>query len=283
MKRNWIRALLIGLSLVTVLPVQAALPTWLQPYPLAQLEQDRQQQTPDYRVLLARILKINGLIRADRELRLSGELQRLTWQLPSDIGPGEGFRFMREQLQKQGAEILFECTGRNCGASNVWANDLFQTSRLYGVDQTQSYLAARRGQTYLVLYAVRRGNGRVYLHLELLDSDRQDGGDWASVLLEQGYAELPDWPKAPEPALRALIAVLNDHPALRLRIVVHQAGIDAELAVRQSRELAQRLVEELVREGVAAQRLESFGIGPLAPSVLGGREQLAVIMVAGKR
>lgn len=258
--------------------VSAAQPEWLEPVPRSRAIQERSLMAPDYRLMLGRVLKINGLVRTDRELRLSGTLERTTWQLPSGETPESGFRYYRDQLLKNGADILFECSGRQCGASNIWANDLFETSRLYGVDETQRYLAARSGNSYLVVYAVRRGNGRMFLNLDWVVDESGLGRDWLRTLSQQGYAALPGWPQSPDQAVESLASLLRDEPSLSIVLVVHQAGRDVELSLRQSRELADRLKSLVVAEGVRADRIQAYGVGALSPEVLGGSKQLAVII-----
>ncbi|TCK09458.1 DUF4892 domain-containing protein [Marinobacterium mangrovicola] len=260
------------------LPAVAESPDWLEPVARSSVVQDRAMPAPDYRVMLGRVLKINGLIRTDRELKLAGSLQRTTWQLPSGETPETGFRSLRDQLQRNGADILFECEGRQCGASNIWANDLFETARLYGVDETQRYLAARRGSDYLVVYAVRRGNGRVFLNLDWVQDESGDSSGWVTTLEQQGYADLPGWPDAPDRAIQNLVSVLTERPGLNLVLVLHQEGRDIELSLRQSRELASRLKDQVVAEGIDSRRIQAYGAGALAPEVLGGRKQLAVVI-----
>jgi hypothetical protein len=266
--------------------LQAALPQWLEPFPRSRLIQEQSLAAPDYRVMLGRIIRINGQIRTDRELRLEGTLERNTWQLPVGHGPEDGFRHFREQLQAHGADILFECNSRQCGASNLWANDLFATARLYGVDESQHYLAARAGSDHVIVYAIRRGNGRVFVNVDwVVAQGRGDasGSTWGRTLIEQGYAELPEWPQSPDEAVQRLAALLNENPDYRVRLVMHKAGRDVELSLRQSRELAQRLRDEVIAEGIPAQRLDAFGVGPLVPSVLGNREQALIVILRAEQ
>lgn len=266
--------------------LQAALPQWLEPFPRSRVIQEKQLDAPDYRVMLGRIIKINRQIRTDRELRLEGALERTTWQLPVGQTPDDGFTHFRAGLQAAGADILFECSSRQCGASNLWANDLFETARLYGVDETQRYLAARRGSDYIVVYAIRRGNGRVFVNLDWLSEAGGSGpgeGDWSRTLAEQGYVSLPEWSQAPNETAQRLAALLKENPEYHLRLVLHQAGRDVELSLRQSRELAQRLRQQVVALGIGGERLEAYGVGPLAPSVLGERDRLLVIILGAEQ
>lgn len=273
---------LLMLCLIGSHMAEAALPDFLEPFPRSRQVQERTIDAPEYRLMLGGVLKINGLIRTDRELRLSGKLSRMTWQLPAGHSPEDGFLYLRDQLQEAGAELLFECSGRQCGASNIWANDLFDTSRLYGADEGQFYLAARKGSNYLVVYSVRRGNGQVFLHLDWIVDESAGSQGWVEVLEQQGYAELPDWPDSPENAVREMVALLNEHPNTHIILVLHQSGRDIELSIRQSRELALRLQDQVVAKGIAPNRIEAYGAGALAPSVLGGRKQLAVVIAVSQ-
>lgn len=282
MFRNGFLLSLMALCLVVSKAVVAALPDFLEPFPRSRLVQDQESNALEYRVMLGGVLKINRLIRTDRELRLNGRLSRMTWQLPVGHSPEDGFLHLRSRLQDADAEILFECGGRQCGASNIWANDIFDTARLYGVDESQFYLAARKGVNYLIVYSVRRGNGRVFLHLDWVVDEAAGSRGWAETLEQQGYAELPDWPDSPENAVRAVVALLEDRPNTHIILVLHQSGRDVELSIRQSRELALRLRDQVLAEGVAPDRIEAYGVGALSPGVLGGRKQLAVVIAVGQ-
>ncbi|MBV1786529.1 DUF4892 domain-containing protein [Marinobacterium sp. D7] len=279
MTRNVFISILLAITLFESGVAQAELPDFLQPFPRSRQIQDVTIEAQEYRVMLGGVVKINRLIRTDRELRLSGKLVRMTWQLPVGHSPEDGFRYLRGQLQDAGTEMLFECSGRQCGASTIWANDLFDTARLYGVDESQFYLAARKGSNYLVIYAVRRGNGRVFLHLDWLVDTSTGSQGWAQVLEQQGYAELPDWPESPENAVRTMAALLKDRPDKHLVLVLHQAGRDIELSLSQSRELALRLRDLVLAEGIEPDRIDAYGAGALSPGVLGGRRQLAVVIL----
>jgi len=279
MRRNPFFILLLS-ALLSGAVAAAELPEFLQPFPLSREIQNRDIEVQEYRLMLGSVIKINRLIRSGSELRLSGKLTRITWQLPVGHSPEDGFRNFRGQLQDAGTELLFECSGRQCGASSIWANDLFDTTRLYGIDESQFYLAARKGTNYLVVYTVRRGNGRVFLHLDWIVDESAGDRNWVQLLEQQGYANLPDWPESSESAVRTLVALLKDDPAKRIVLVLHQAGRDVELSIRQSRELALRLRDQVLAAGVEANRVEAYGAGALSPSVLGGRRQLAVVILA---
>ncbi|BFM20381.1 DUF4892 domain-containing protein [Gilvimarinus japonicus] len=144
-------------------------------FPGASLEASSRQHADDYLVALGTYRKIRGLWRVE-ELRLRGDLQRKTFRLPDNHTPREGFLFVTKQLQQYPLRELFVCESRDCGESNSWANNHFNILQLYGLDQYQYYgayevmLPGTNG-VYVTVYAVLRGNKRVYLQLEVLRRD----------------------------------------------------------------------------------------------------------------
>jgi len=266
----------------SLMSVQAApmpsLPDGLSVYDLAKEDRYRSRSVSDYRLMLGAVLKIDRQVRADRDLRLAGELQQFTWEVARSHEPSEPFEAMREQLQQRGAKFLYQCAGRECGASNIWANDLFRYANLYGRDDSQHYLAAQLDGMHFALYAVRRGNQRVYLHLDLISSEDAVETAWFAPLDAQGYMVLPHWPESPELAVRQLVDWMEQSGA-SVRLVVHQSGTDTRLAQDESERHAKALRQQLLDAGISPQRVETFGVGNLVPSVLGAATQLTVVIV----
>ena len=254
-----------------------SLPAGLTVYDLAEEDRYRSRAVSDYRLILGAVVKIDRQVRADQDLRLAGELQQFTWEIPRSHQPAEPFDAMRAQLQELGAKLLYQCAGRECGASNIWANDLFRYATLYGRDDSQHYLAAQLNGQHFALYAVRRGNQRVYLHLDLISSDEAVETAWYAPLDAQGYMVLPHWPQSPELAVKQLVDWMEQSGS-RVRLVVHQSGTDVTLAQRESERHAQTLRQQLVNAGANSASVEAFGVGNLVPSVLGSSQQLVVVI-----
>lgn len=272
----------LALLLLVTPGLQAAefeIPLQLDPFPQSELISSEQRHEPDYRLMLSGIMKINGQIRADRDQRLQATLSRLTWQLPDGYDPESGFKFLRAQLGDRGAQAMFECSGRQCGSSSIWANDVFGQSRLYGIDNTQFYAALRLEHAHVAVYAVRRGNGRVFLHLDVLENESQAGSDPVVVLAQQGYVELQNWPESPDRAVASLLDMMQGMPGQELWLVVHWQGQDLELTLRQSQEAADRLLRQVVEKGGDIRQLKARGVGSLVPSVLGSRRQVAIVVM----
>jgi hypothetical protein len=251
-----------------------AITTVVNPGPLAKLDTVLQQSANDYRLALGAVVKINRTIRIGNEMRLSGELSRVTWEYPKSHEPAEALESVREQLLGAGAELLFECEGRDCGASNIWANDLFQNPALYGRDDFQRYVALQLNGDYFSIYANRRGNQRVYLHIDQIKQG-SDTTAWINLLNERSWVKLPD---LKETTVNQLAAVLKT-TGVAIRLVGHQAGLDQTLAQRESEAMVKLLAEKLIASGVAKDAIETYGIGALAPSVLGADSSVVVVIV----
>jgi hypothetical protein len=126
----------------------------------------------DYLVLLSAPKKVNGELRSDAQLRLDAKGKADTLEIRSGHDPQEAFQFYKAYYVRLGAQMLFECEARDCGSSNLWANSIFNVSRLYGQNRMQHYYVGlysfNRHPYIIVLYTVQRDNGRSYAHIELL-------------------------------------------------------------------------------------------------------------------
>ena len=277
---------MIRLVLLRVLPLflfssmafaneAAPLPNGITIDQSAEIDKQIAQTVRNYRFPLGAVVKINLDVRIDKEQQLSGQLTRTTWEMPKSFDPNELLQRLRDQVISQKGEILFECEGRDCGTSNIWANDLFNNADLYGRDDYQRYFAAELDDQYLAAYAVRRGNRRVYLHLDQI-TEAEQAVPWLELLVDRGWVKLPD---TEEPTLKLLADHLQKNSS-PIRIVGHQQGIDQGIAEQESKRLAERVATYLVdRAGVRADQFEVHGLGALAPSVLGA-DQSALVVIA---
>ena len=250
--------------------------------------------TDEYLLGLGSYKKIAGAWRVDRQQRLSGNLARYTLELPERHSANNGFDFYLDQLQNFNFRELYHCKGRDCGTSNSWANNHFKIPLLYGLDQFQQYgayevISSDDTPFYVALYAVQRGNKRVYVQLDVLHvTDTVELGIAASPesiiksLLANGYYVFPDFVvddakgKANvriKPAhIQALIDVLAQQPDWKIALVGHDYTA-ASLAQQQdnSQRYAEQLSAALQEKGVMANRLSTYGIGGLAPAGRGDR------------
>ena len=138
----------------------------------SRLVNQSQLETPYYILPTGSMRKVNGVVKAEYSLSLSGQLTRHTWEMPPGLSAKIAYDKALEELKMLAAKVIFQCQGRFCGSSHQWANEVFGESRLYGLDNQQSYAALKQktatGSNYFALYSTERGNKKVYLHLEMI-------------------------------------------------------------------------------------------------------------------
>ena len=137
----------------------------------------KEKKLENYRLALGIYKKTRNRWQPESSRRLAGKLNSQTIELSENYDPEEVFNFYRKQLLPQQTSILFSCKSRDCGSSNVWANNHFGIRQLYGLDQFQFYgvyqwqLEPDSPTHYITLYTVRRGNNRVYAQIDIFIPD----------------------------------------------------------------------------------------------------------------
>lgn len=125
------------------------------------------------RIALGRVREVNSRWQFEKESHLKGTLHAVTWQLDNSANYSDTAAHFIDWVEQSGQELLYHCSGRACGASNLWANNYFNDWRLYGPDAKQYYWALRDGPHYLLLYLIERGNRNVYLHIQRIVDQQQ--------------------------------------------------------------------------------------------------------------
>lgn len=228
-------------------------------FPQSYIVDYRSSDVPEYRLILGGLEKVNGVIRPEQEERIRGTLTRITYQIPDSHDSIEPFNFIKQQLQGTGAEVVFECHGRECGSSNYWANSIFRYSRLYGVDASQHYMAVKRGAETFVLYTIKRGNKRVYAHLEVVE---KQGNGFVVALREQGFALLTDL----DAQLPLVVEIMQEQPQLSAWLVSFDlASGDLADALEQSRIAAETVKSRMLALQMEPGRIQVFPAGAVVP------------------
>lgn len=266
----------------------------LQQYPNARIIFETKGEVKDYILALGSYKKINGIWQVDRQVRLSGQQERYTLELPEGHSAENGFDFYFDQLNNYNLRELFYCKARDCGTSNSWANNHFKILQLYGLDQYQHYGAyeittADEKPFYATIYTVRRGNKRVVAQVDVLYLDKVIELGIASspeslikALELNGYYVFPDvmvddaQGKSQIQIKPAHIGVLIDVLAIKTQWKLALVGHDyapLPLAEQQTKSLgyAEQLKAALVAQGVAESRLLTYGMASLAPAGRGDR------------
>lgn len=189
------------------------------------------------------IRRISGRLRYEREILVQGQHSAVTYELPRTHSADQVFTAARETLLEQGAELLYWCQGRECGASSLWANSVFGNATLYGSDDQQAYallrLAEPNHESLLALYSITRGNRRAYLHAEQLDAEAPLGVllPTPATLLRQlradGQLKLPGDASADSAWVEVLARSLNLDSTLRVTLAGSQAEAWCEALIEQ--------------------------------------------------
>lgn len=219
--------------------------------PEAQIVEFR-QRSGERAYPLGSLRRLSGQLHYEREVASVGELTALTYALPARHGAFEVFAQAHAQLREQGAHMLYWCEGRECGSSNLWANNVFGNARLYGSDDQQAYAVLRLAKPddnrLVALYAITRGNRKAYLHVEQLVAS-EDLGEVlpsAATLLRQlrssGSLDLGQLQGEPDAQWGQLLA--------------RALSQDSTLRVVLSGTHAQQWRESLIAQGIRASRLE---------------------------
>ncbi|GGY71067.1 DUF4892 domain-containing protein [Cellvibrio zantedeschiae] len=290
--------------LLLSLPLYAA-ELKLQAYPNAREVFHSAGQEGNFLLALSAYKKVDSSWLVDRSQRLSGSLERTTFELPADHNAEMGFAFFKDQIDKYNLRELFHCKARDCGTSNSWANNHFKIIQLYGMDQHQLYGAyeitnADEKPFYVVIYAVMRGNKRAYVQLEVLHLSKISEFGVASspetlnkLLNTNGYFVFPDFVskdaqgsahlQIKQAHIQALVALLGLEPKLNLALVGHDYSL-VPIAQQQSesKKNAEQIKSALVAAGVDAKRLQTFGVGSLAPAGRGDRSARVEIVKVGE-
>ncbi|MCW8885688.1 MAG: DUF4892 domain-containing protein [Motiliproteus sp.] len=248
----------------------------LKRYPLSYIDHYSQLLAPEYRLALGTMKKVNGVLSPEQFEFVGGQLTRITYRIPSGHRSDEVFKFFTDQLDEITHEVLFSCEGRSCGSSNAWANSQFGIAKLYGIDREQYYRVVRLegpSAVTLVLYSVRRGNKRVYMHLDVIREksavNLQSADQMLGLLLEGQRLAIAarEWP---EPLLEntatAIKGLLRERPLSTVWLVGHLAKEGPVVRLQNDADvLLKSLKSELVDRGVDEHRLKLFSVGPLAP------------------
>lgn len=209
-----------------LIPVIAAIwlaaPSWALNIPTperAEVTFSASEPVNDYEVPGGPVQQAGGELRIENPQVLSGDRLRKTFELPSRTDLDQAFDDLRPT---QGA-VIFECSGRECGRSNLWANDLYQIRTLYGRDRDQRYRLVRQGDTWQSLYLVQRGNRRVYAHFEQIVERQEQVQPGRAYSLDAQFSAQQRLSQTP--SLQALRQAMLDHPSWSFRILVRVPGV----------------------------------------------------------
>ena len=229
---------------------QAAEVSTLLPQPDGRVVDERASPDQDRAYPLGSIRRIGGQTRMEGKVEARGTLSSITYELPSDRSAAELFKSARQALVQPASQLLFWCQGRDCGESNLWANEVFKNTRLLGSDDQQAFVLVREADDNLVaVYCVIRGNRRVALHVEQFVPDAPLGDllPTASTLLrELRDSQHLDFPSLAAPSQPEWVTLLS-----------RTLNMDITLRVSLSGQNVADWRMALIDQGVRASRLEA--------------------------
>ena len=199
--------------------------------------------------------------------RLQGNLSVVTWKLEGALSLQDARQLVLTFLERQKADLLFECQGRDCGESSLWANSVFAQPLLFGSDSAQYLwvIQPREASRYHVLYLVERPNRRLYFHEETLTvpAGEMSAAAAQTALKATGRVVVGRVPvldgKANFSDIVTRVAQWKDTISLPPVLVIHRHGETVAMTGLQ-----QQLLDALTSAGVQAQVED---VGPLAPDV----------------
>ena len=266
------------------------------------IERDLQRDI-NYRIVLGALERVRGEVIPEDSERLRGDVTKITYEVSQEFTGEDVYAFYQEQVTAKSYELLYSCGGRECGSSNYWANDIFRNRILYGPERNQYFMAFRANpdleeSPYFSVYIITRVNRKIYAYIEVvepagtqepeqiavtvemaeLQNPEELSGAAGSNLLErlqkQGSVILPSISFQSNDRLagsvdvESLVSALNSDPALSIYVVAHlkQDGQSLQELMPRSLVRANSLRQVLIAAGIDAQRIESAGVGPLAPN-----------------
>ena len=234
---------------------------------------------------LGRVDRTRRDVRVEHEVRASATREWATYEMPSGTSTED---VIRHYLTVLDVEPLFSCRGRDCGRSNLWANQIFKRAILYGPDANQFYFAGELEDALVALYVIERGNKRIYAHLEVLQPDRDVALSRNDEALENLAGEgmtllegiVPDRVGGLDDEARDQLAELAPGMAVfkgqTVYVVCHLYGSEAAaVLIERAGRCAEQAAAVLGTDD--GPELVPFGAGPLLPR-LGMSSRLELVL-----
>ena len=212
---------------------------------------------------------------------LEGKVTEIHYSIPDGRSVLEVYRNYEAALKEAGFEILFACKARECGTGPrvavkglgtilIWGEAPRVLSAKLSRPEGDVYVALHIPGTHSVIINVVEvkpmETGMVGVNAEALAAGLGKAGHVAvyEILFDTGKWEIR--PES-EPALAEIAKLLKQDPTLKLYVVGHTdnvgaLGMNKELSQRRAAAVMDALV---IKHRISAGRLNSDGVGPLAP------------------
>ena len=264
-------------------------------------------QPRDWTLVTGMLKKVNNRVMAESELYVVATRESRTYFVTGEERVERVKTYYQTQLAALG-EIVFSCSGRECGRSNHWANDIFGDPLLYGPEAAQQYTLLRLaddGVSYLQAYIAQRGNGKIYVRVEILRQSQSGNRQVPAarppdIAMGRKVSEGNDqWKWSPvtsETDFNKLVAAIRDldRPVFLLGSVSGAKTLPSNEGIPltssqliawmnertdQSEGLAEQLKQKLVARGIRKERLITRGLGPFSAAIAGVADDTAWVLV----
>lgn len=221
---------------------------------------------------------------------VEGRVERFSWRLQA--GSSTTLQLLaplRDQIEAQGFDILFECEARTCGGFDFrFGTEVIPTPDMYVAIQDYRFLSATKESEVLSLLVSRNPPDG---YVQMIRVTPLGGPSPTPVVIEQtvdgtggllaefertghvilddlhfrtGEVALGDGPFA---SLTLLAGFLAENPGMRLALVGHtddtgDLQANTSVSTRRAQAVRTRLINV---HGVASDRVEAQGVGYLAP------------------
>ena len=219
-----------------------------------------------HKIILGSLKKINNVLEPENSEYIFGTKSSETYFVPGERDVDQVKDFYRSQLLSRG-EILFECSGRNCGPSNYWANTIFAKPILYGPEQFQRYVLARlKNDEYISVYVAMRGTRKLYFHIEVIGKDSE-----GEKIERYSF-------QSSQSAVSFASNMLSENEDLNLHIIVHheiEEGRGIEDSITKSKQIGNN-VRRLIGD---EDRITIHGLGALLENQGGSPSSIELLVI----
>lgn len=144
-------------------------------YPQAELIESSTLDANRYQIVLSELKRSAATSFAENAAFRSGQLQRQLFSLPRRTELSTVIDHYQQQLQLGGYQLLYQCTGRDCGSSHFWANQVFDNALLVTREHSKHYMAMQRttdeGTELTTLYIAQRGSRQILVNIDSMTLD----------------------------------------------------------------------------------------------------------------
>ncbi|MGP1684580.1 MAG: OmpA family protein [Giesbergeria sp.] len=275
----FVATLLLGLPVFAAKELKTDHPL-VTPYAGSSIYSKDAKEFDTYRAFLG----WDAAAKAYKTQTLEGKVTKLLYTNPQNRSQLELYRNYENALKQKGVAVLFECDQANKECVDGYIGAHLRTQ--FGInaidnksgrlmfarleqDAQTAYLLLAVGDKFTDVHVIEMKKMQTHmaaLNLQALSSELDKQG---FVVAEGIYFDTDKTELKPEsdPAIQEVAQLLKQRPELGLYVVGH-TDTHGSLAhnIRLSEGRAHAVVQRLVKDhGIAAQRLEGRGVGPLAP------------------